>query len=105
MTEFGELSIISHHGIPPKQNGSNDSVEPFDPSETCDLSVCSASANFPGCLDHQEFALHVGKRRFLDEWIGAVNQHMAFGRWHWAVSKNAADLPDILERHKHTSVA
>lgn len=45
------------------------------------------------------------KRRFLDEWINAVNQHLAFGRWHWAVSKNPADLPDILNHYKQTTAA
>ena len=38
------------------------------------------------------------KRRFLDEWVNAVNDHGGFGRWHWAVSKNPGDLPDILAR-------
>lgn len=45
------------------------------------------------------------KRRFLDEWVKAVNQHTSFGRWHWEVSKNPADLPDILIRYKRTSAA
>ncbi len=37
------------------------------------------------------------KRRFLDEWVQAVNSHGGFGRWHWAVSLNPADVPGILE--------
>jgi type III restriction enzyme len=39
------------------------------------------------------------KRRFLDEWVQAVNQQGGFGRWAWDVSFNPADLPDILARH------
>ncbi len=41
------------------------------------------------------------KRRFLDEWITAVNTHGGFGRWAWDVSRDPADLPDLL--HKHTA--
>jgi type III restriction enzyme len=40
------------------------------------------------------------KRRFLDEWVKAINDQGGFGRWHWEVSKNPADLPDLLGRHK-----
>jgi type III restriction enzyme len=36
------------------------------------------------------------KRLFLDEWIKAVNAHAGFGKWQWAVSKNPADIADIL---------
>jgi type III restriction enzyme len=36
------------------------------------------------------------KRRFLDEWVRAVNADGRFGRWHWAVSKTPADVKDIL---------
>ncbi len=45
------------------------------------------------------------KRRFLDEWVKAVNHHATFGHWHWEVSKNPADLPDILARYKTTAAA
>jgi type III restriction enzyme len=38
------------------------------------------------------------KRRFLDEWVKAVNDQAGFGHWNWEVSKNPADLPDILGR-------
>ena len=38
------------------------------------------------------------KREFLDEWVRAVNQHGGFGQWAWAVSKNPADVRDILRR-------
>jgi type III restriction enzyme len=40
------------------------------------------------------------KRRFLDEWVRAVNQHGGFGHWQWAVSKTPADLPDILATYR-----
>ena len=36
------------------------------------------------------------KRRFLDEWVTAVNAHGGFGRWRWAVSKKPSDVHDIL---------
>ncbi len=36
------------------------------------------------------------KRRFLDEWTRAVNQHGGFGRWLWAVSRDPGDIKDIL---------
>ena len=39
------------------------------------------------------------KREFLDEWVRAVNQHGGFGQWRWAVSKNPADLKDILSKN------
>jgi type III restriction enzyme len=38
------------------------------------------------------------KREFLDEWVRAVNAHGGFGKWAWAVSRNPADLPNILEK-------
>ena len=36
------------------------------------------------------------KRRFLDEWVAAVNAHRGFGRWRWAVSRKPSDVHDIL---------
>ena len=39
------------------------------------------------------------KRRFLDEWTRAVNQHGGFGRWAGAVSSDPGDIKDVLERH------
>jgi type III restriction enzyme len=36
------------------------------------------------------------KREFLDEWVRAVNQHGGFGSWHWAVSKDPADVAGII---------
>ena len=39
------------------------------------------------------------KRRFLDEWVRAVNAHGGFGRWTWGVSKSPGDVRDILARH------
>jgi type III restriction enzyme len=38
------------------------------------------------------------KRAFLDEWSKAVNQHGGFGKWRWAVSLNANDLDEILQK-------
>ena len=38
------------------------------------------------------------KRRFLGEWVKAVNEHGGFGRWHAAVSKSPDDIQDILEK-------
>ena len=38
------------------------------------------------------------KREFLNEWVTAVNCHGGFGKWQWAVSRNPADVADILEK-------
>ena len=38
------------------------------------------------------------KRRFLNEWVDAVNAHGGFGRWSWDVSRSPADIKDILAR-------
>ncbi|MEW6574282.1 MAG: BPTD_3080 family restriction endonuclease [Bacillota bacterium] len=36
------------------------------------------------------------KRRFLDEWVTAVNAHGGFGRWRRAVSRNPGEIAGIL---------
>ena len=36
------------------------------------------------------------KRRFLNEWPVAVNEHGGFGRRTWAVSKKPSDVHDVL---------
>ena len=38
------------------------------------------------------------KLEFLDEWVTAVNCHGGFGKWQWAISRNPADVADILEK-------
>ena len=44
------------------------------------------------------------KRRFLDEWVRSVNAYGGFGYWSWDVSKNPADIYDILARHSQTHI-
>jgi type III restriction enzyme len=39
------------------------------------------------------------KRRFLDEWVKAVNQHGGFGTWSWDLSIRPDDIKDIMARH------
>ncbi len=39
------------------------------------------------------------KRRFLAEWVAAVNAHGGFGQWRWAVSRQRKDVLDILAAH------
>jgi type III restriction enzyme len=39
------------------------------------------------------------KRRFLEEWVKAVNEHGGFGRWAADVSFNPSDLVDTLAKH------
>ncbi len=39
------------------------------------------------------------KRRFLDEWCRAVNEHGGFGRWASDVSYKPGDVHDILAEH------
>jgi type III restriction enzyme len=39
------------------------------------------------------------KRRFLDEWVKAVNNQGGFGRWSWDVAREPGEIRDILLRH------
>ena len=39
------------------------------------------------------------KRRFLDEWVTAVNAHGGFGRWVWDVSRGPGEIQGILAQH------
>ena len=39
------------------------------------------------------------KRRFLKEWVQAINAHGGFGRWTSDVSRAPSDVLDILTRH------
>ncbi len=38
------------------------------------------------------------KRKFLDEWVRAVNEHGGFGRWSWAVSRHPSDVAGLLAK-------
>jgi type III restriction enzyme len=38
------------------------------------------------------------KRRFLDEWVQAINAHGGFGRWRWDVARYPGEVQDILAR-------
>jgi len=42
------------------------------------------------------------KRRYLDEWIQAVNAQGGFGYWRWAVAKEPGEIRDILMKHQAT---
>jgi type III restriction enzyme len=47
----------------------------------------------------RESARDQTKRRFMDEWVRAVNDtegHGGFGAWAWAVSRNPSDVHDVL---------
>lgn len=39
------------------------------------------------------------KRKFLAEWVDAVNAHGGFGRWRWDVALQPGALKDVLIRH------
>jgi type III restriction enzyme len=39
------------------------------------------------------------KRESLNDWVKAVNDHGGFGIWAWNVSKNPADIKDLIARH------
>jgi len=39
------------------------------------------------------------KRKFLDEWVTAINAHGGFGRWAWDVSQATADVERKLAKH------
>lgn len=43
------------------------------------------------------------KRRYLEDWVGAVNSDGGFGRWHCDVSTNPADVLDILAKYANLS--
>ena len=45
------------------------------------------------------------KRRFLEEWVSAVNEYGGFGRWSWDVSRNPGDIKDIVDRHRAPKAA
>ena len=45
------------------------------------------------------------KRRFLDEWVRAVNAHGGFGSWAWEVSTTPGDIRDLLARHRPHPIA
>ena len=36
------------------------------------------------------------KRRYLDEWVQAVNAHGGFGHWRWAVAQHPGKIRDVL---------
>ena len=36
------------------------------------------------------------KRRYLDEWTKAVNEHGGFGHWRWAIAPQPGAILDIL---------
>jgi len=40
------------------------------------------------------------KRRFLDEWVAAVNTHGGFGNWAWDVSMRPREIDQILAKHR-----
>ena len=44
------------------------------------------------------------KRRAVEQWTQAVNQHGAFGRWSSDVSYNPGDIKDILAKHEKTVI-
>ena len=47
----------------------------------------------------QDSAENRTKRRFLAEWVEAVNAQGGFGRWDWDVSFDPGDIKDKLARH------
>ena len=36
------------------------------------------------------------KRRYLDEWVKAVNEHGGFGKWKAGLCLNPSDLPTVV---------
>jgi type III restriction enzyme len=45
------------------------------------------------------------KRRFLGEWVKAVNEHGGFGSWCCDVSKNPGDIKDVVARNARAQAA
>ena len=54
-----------------------------------------------GQPDEQSYS----KRRALEQWVQAVNQHGGFGQWSAAVSYDPGDIKDILLRHDNVAVS
>ena len=54
-----------------------------------------------GQPDEQSYS----KRRALEQWVQAVNQHGGFGRWSAAVSYGPGDIKDILLRYDNVAVS
>jgi type III restriction enzyme len=46
----------------------------------------------------EDTAQNQTKRRFLGEWVAAVNQHGEFGKWAADVSYEPSDIADVLQR-------
>jgi type III restriction enzyme len=44
----------------------------------------------------QDSAQNQTKRRFLDEWVAAVNQQGGFGRWEWRVATNVGEVANVV---------
>jgi type III restriction enzyme len=42
------------------------------------------------------------KRKYLDEWIRAINTDGRFGRWSWDVSFRTSSIKDIIDKHSNT---
>ncbi|MBI4027680.1 MAG: hypothetical protein HY360_22020 [Verrucomicrobia bacterium] len=42
------------------------------------------------------------KRRYLNEWVNAVNTHGGFGNWKSGVCLNPADLPTVIQEATKT---
>lgn len=43
------------------------------------------------------------KRRYLTEWVNAVNTHGGFGKWKWDVSMNPSDIQTKIEKAMQTT--
>ena len=54
-----------------------------------------------GQPDEQSYS----KRRALEQWIQAVNQHSGFGHWSSDVSYNPGDIKDIMVKHDNLAVS
>ena len=39
------------------------------------------------------------KRKYLNEWVKAINTHGGFGGWHWDVSFHPNDLEEKISKH------
>jgi type III restriction enzyme len=45
------------------------------------------------------------KRRFLAEWVDAVNANRSFGTWSWDVSRDPGDIKDVIARNLQLNAA
>ena len=58
----------------------------------------TTGTNFVLEIKGQNTAQDQTKRRYLDEWVKAVNEHGRFGKWRAGLCLNPSDLPTVIQK-------